>query len=101
MLTRYFVLEIFFLHSTDDARDSRAESLEVNLSRRQAGQFGAQKGDGASKRLTRPPPTHNRTSFRASCPRIRRGLNADCSLWTSAWTKHGHRRGLSVDIGAD
>ncbi len=36
---------------------------------RAAGQFGAQKGDGASKRLTRRPATHNRTIIHAHASR--------------------------------
>jgi hypothetical protein len=63
--------------SSGDAKGSRAGSLEAKSRWRRAGQFGAQQGEGASKRLTRPPTPHNRTGFRASCPRIGRGLNMD------------------------
>jgi hypothetical protein len=49
----------FFLHESDDAKGSHAQSLKAKTPRRRAGQFGAQQGDGASKRLTRPPPTQH------------------------------------------
>jgi hypothetical protein len=61
--------------------------LKAKSRRRRAGQFGAQKGDGASKRLARRPPTDHRTGFRASCSRTDRGLNQGTTL---SW-KHRDR----------
>jgi len=62
--------------------------IKANPRSRSASQFGAQKGDRASKRLTRRPATHNRPLIHAH------GFNA-----TADWPRMDcvHLRGLNVD----
>ena len=52
-----------------------------------SGSIWSVEGDRASKRLTRPPPTHHRNGFRASRSRNGRGLNAASAR---SWILRGH-----------
>ena len=94
------------------------EILDATPRSRVASQFGAQKGDRASKRLTRRPATHNRNSdsrarshATADCLRIIharcRCMFTDCPCpclvadmgcsWTRPFAQTEHDRGLFAD----
>ena len=74
--------------------------IEANPRSRAAGQFGAQKGDRASKRLTRRPATHNHPSD------SRARLQRDCGLATDgsrpfARTEHGQSADAAAVTASD
>lgn len=74
--------------SSSQNQFSGREIIEANPRSRAAGQFGAQKGDGASKRLTRRPATHHHAPDSRARPHA-----------TADWLRmvRGHLRGLNMD----